>query len=305
MSFSISVIICAHNPKAEYLERVLSALQGQTLEMHYWELLLIDNHSDAQLSSLFDISWHPHGKHICEEKLGLTQARLCGIEHSIGEILVFVDDDNVLEESYLEVVLEIEKKWKILGAWGGQVKPEFEVVPPEWTRKYWPLLAIREFDHDSWSNLLHQNDTTPCGAGLCVRQEVAKKYSELAVNDLKRKSLGRKGNLLTACEDTDFAFTACDIGLGTGQFTTLSLTHIIPKKRVEENYLLRLVEGIAYSGTILAAIRGKFRSDSCLSQRIYDQYVYWRLEKRERRFYAAKKKGVQMAISEIAQWNLV
>ena len=41
------------------------------------------------------------------ERLGLTPARLRGIRESRGELLVFVDDDNVLERDYLEVALAL------------------------------------------------------------------------------------------------------------------------------------------------------------------------------------------------------
>ena len=38
-----SVIICTHNPRSDYLRRVLDALKAQTLLREQWELLLIDN----------------------------------------------------------------------------------------------------------------------------------------------------------------------------------------------------------------------------------------------------------------------
>lgn len=33
----LSVIICTHNPKAEYLQRVLDGLAAQTLPMSQWD----------------------------------------------------------------------------------------------------------------------------------------------------------------------------------------------------------------------------------------------------------------------------
>ena len=49
-----SIIICAHNPRFHYLERVLAALRIQSLPYEQWELLLVDNASEAvsQLKSL-------------------------------------------------------------------------------------------------------------------------------------------------------------------------------------------------------------------------------------------------------------
>jgi hypothetical protein len=59
-----SVIICSHNPRDDYLSRVLDALRLQTLSMAQWELLLVDNASNDELRRKWDVSWHPHGRHI-------------------------------------------------------------------------------------------------------------------------------------------------------------------------------------------------------------------------------------------------
>ena len=98
----MSVVVCTHNPHEERLGRVMESLREQTLGRGEWELLLIDNASKERLSGRVDLSWHPAGRHIVEEELGLTPARLRGIAESRGELLVWVDDDNVLNRIYLE-----------------------------------------------------------------------------------------------------------------------------------------------------------------------------------------------------------
>ncbi|MEP6740882.1 MAG: glycosyltransferase family A protein [bacterium] len=95
--FPISVITCSHNPREDYLAQVIEALKNQTLDKQRWEYLLIDNASDKALEKRVDLSWQPNSRHIREENLGLTHARLRGIRESRNEILVFVDDDNVLD----------------------------------------------------------------------------------------------------------------------------------------------------------------------------------------------------------------
>jgi glycosyltransferase involved in cell wall biosynthesis len=298
-TLNLSVIICTHNPRRDYLERVLQALKSQTLSKKIWELLVIDNASNQLLSSDIDLSWHPQARHFREEQLGLTPARLRGIQEATAEILVFVDDDNVLDSDYLEVALRISKDWSTMGAWGGQTIPEFEERPPDWTKPYWGYLAIREFERDSWSNLLHQYQTIPCGAGLCVRRTVAEKYTHLVRNDPRRLNMGRKGELLLSCEDSDLAFTACDMGLGTGQFTSLKLTHLIPTSRLEEEYLMRLCEGLSYSYTILASLWGNIPLSKSWIRKLFEHYKAWKMNPRERRIYKAQIRGYDRAMQEI------
>jgi glycosyltransferase involved in cell wall biosynthesis len=308
MTLAISVIICSHNPRIHYLKRVIAALASQTLPREKWELLLIDNASDQLLSLEIDLSWHPQAHHIREETLGLTPARLRGIKEAAAEILVFVDDDNVLELNYLEAALKISQNLSMIGAWGGRVIPELEAEPPEWIKpelnNLLPYLACREVSQDKWSNLVHEYSTTPCGAGLCVRKIVAQKYAELVCSDRRRAGLDRKGKLLTSCGDYDLAYTACDLGFGTGQFTSLKLSHLIPVSRLEEDYILRLVERIDYSITILESLRGKLPPQpNWRSSQIYILYLRLRHGSSISRIYEASKKGIKLALQEIANWQ--
>ncbi len=298
----LSVIVCAHNPRPEYLRRVLASLEEQTLSVELWEFILVDNASKTALADSVDLSWHPRGRHVREAQLGLTAARLAGVSAAAGDLLVFVDDDNILDSEYLSAALRISKEWPKLGVWGGRIDPEFEVQPPQWTRKYWPLLAIRQLSADRWSNLVDQTETTPCGAGMCVRAVVARQYADMVRSDRRRLELGRKGASLASCEDTDLAFLACDLGYGTGLFESLSLMHLIPAARVTEEYLLGLVRAIAYSGSILRSLRGSKPHRPARSQRLFQSYVRMRLQPRERRFYDAAESGREAAFRQVAEW---
>lgn len=121
MSILLSVIIPTHAPHPLRLEKTLHGLREQSLALHCWELLVIDNATpDPQHVLSFDFSWHPSARIIREERLGLTWARIAGIQASQGEYLVFVDDDNVLHPNYLENVLEIFQQNPQLGALGGK-----------------------------------------------------------------------------------------------------------------------------------------------------------------------------------------
>ncbi len=312
MTILISVITCTHNPRLDYLNRILMALNQQTFPLENWELLLIDNASSQDLSSAINLDWHPNARVIREENLGLTFARLRGIQESKAELLVFVDDDNVLDSDYLQVALNISKDYPFIGAWGGQISGDFEIEPPAWTKPYWKYLAIRQFEQDQWSNLFYQNPTIPCGAGLCVRKTVAEEYVNLVQNDKHRLSLDRQGTfnlskILFSCGDTDLAFTACDIGLGTGQFTALTLVHLIPAHRLEEKYLIKLAEGIAYSNIILDYFRGKVFEFPVKTfvQKIADNLRCFQMSPRQRRFYQAEQRAILLARKQVLNFQSV
>ncbi len=251
--FSVSVIICSYNPEKECLNRTLAALNHQSLNKSRWELLLIDNNSDQPLSENYDLSWHPNSKHEIESKQGLTAARLKGISKAKGDLLVFVDDDNVLSKNYLEIARSIAENYSDIGAFGGSIEPEFEVDPDPKLLKYTGKLAIRTVVEDNIFSSYSGSDQ-PYGAGLVIRREIARTYAE-TIEGNTRELLGRVGQSLGSAEDIDIALTSIDMGYRNGLFTSLQLIHIIPKERLTLEYLSKIRSGVNYSGMLLRYYR--------------------------------------------------
>ncbi|HXM36031.1 MAG TPA: glycosyltransferase, partial [Pyrinomonadaceae bacterium] len=254
------------------------------------------------LAPRVDLSWHPNAKHFREEKLGLTAARLRGIRESTGDVLVFVDDDNVLDADYLEKVTWLSAAWPMVGAFSGQVRGKFEVPPPEWTKAYWNRLAIREFEKDKWSNLACLSDTTPNGAGLCVRRRVADEYLSYHANGKRKILLDRTGTSLVSAGDIDLAATACDMGLGNGLFASLALNHLMPRERLEEKYLLSLLEAQAFSQVVLDSFRanGQAPMRDGLKKVVAAQLRMLFMNRRQRRFFQAMRRGVNKGLEFLA-----
>jgi glycosyltransferase involved in cell wall biosynthesis len=271
--FDISVIVCTHNPRPEYLKRVFEALEKQTLPKDRWEMLVIDNLSKEPLAKNWNLSWHPNARHVREEELGLIPARLRGISESKGGLLVFVDDDNVLKSNYLEEALRIGSQWPILGAWGGSIQAEIDGKPAPELEPLVPLLAIRKVESPRWSNQkLTGNHAIPIGAGMCIRKGVASKYHDIIATDTARKKLDRQGTNLSSSGDVDLALTACDAGYGTGLFPELHVTHLIPNNRIQRDYLLKLEEEVVFGHLLLDTIRGTPIQQIAVTERIKAWY---------------------------------
>lgn len=254
---NLSVIICTHNPRPDYLARVVDALKAQTLPADQWELLLVDNGSTEPLADTVDLSWHPHGRHFREEELGLTPARLRGIREAVGELLIFVDDDNVLAPGYLASASSLHAAFPQLGAFGaGIITAEFETQPDHDLAPYLKMLALREEKKPAWSNFVNYNSSSPWGAGLCLLRAVGVAYHEALGSDVLRRSLDRRGKELLSCGDLDLALFACKVGLGTGVFPELALLHLIPSRRLKRQYLVELASGNVISHVILSRLWG-------------------------------------------------
>jgi glycosyltransferase involved in cell wall biosynthesis len=263
--------------------------------------VVVDNHSDEPVADRVDLSWRSAARIVREETLGLTPARLRGIRETTGELLIFVDDDNVLDADFLEMTLWVSKEKPFLGSWSGQCRPGFEERPPEWTRPYWGNLVIRQFDEDVWSNLPRLPDSMPCGAGLCVRRDVALRYLYLHESGKRSFQFDRTGDTLFSGGDNDLAACACDIGLGLGLVAALKLQHLIPPQRLTADYISRLAEGIAFSSTLLDAERGiRFGRRMGLG-RVADFLRIMRLKQPHRQVLRASLRGRNRAIQQLLE----
>ncbi len=268
MKPTISVIICTHNPRSNYINRVLEALKSQTFPLEKWELLLIDNASHKLLSSEIDLSWHPNARHIREEKIGLTNARLRGFQEANAEIFVFADDDNVLDPDYLQNVVDILQQYLDLGAIGGKSIPEFEVTPEPWFSEVNVSLGCRDLGDEIQIDFWNKTSTeitpetrqypkfSPIGSGLVLRREAAEKYTQYVTNNRHRLALGRTGKQLTSGEDNDIILTLLEAGWAIGYFPQLKLTHLISATRLTKNYLARLNRALLRSWVQVLDIHG-------------------------------------------------
>ncbi|MEI7911047.1 MAG: glycosyltransferase [Verrucomicrobiota bacterium] len=303
----LSVVICTHNPRPDYMDRTLAALQGQTLAREEWELLIVDNLSDIALNGVLDLAWHPRNRIIREEVLGTLPARVRGLLEAKADLILFVDDDNLLASNYLEQAVSLGSSHPFLGVWGGTNLPDFEVPPPAWIDDFRHLLACAVVEEDCWSNLKFSYATIPPTAGMCLRRVVADAFVASVQNDPRRKCLGRVGkHQLTGAEDMDLAMTACDIGLGTGLFTCLQLTHLIPAYRLTEDYMLRLSEGAAYCAHLLHALRGRPPTHNRSSgvRTILGslrRHLFW--SSRRRRHFEGQLRALQNACKLTATWH--
>ncbi len=255
----ITVLLCTHNPRRDFLEQTLAALREQTLPTADWELIIIDNASATPVASWVDLGWHRHGRVVTEPTLGLTPARLRGIREAQSPLLVFVDDDNVLAPDFLAEAVRLAQAHPFLGAFGASIRPVYEKQPEGDARHWTWLLTVGEFQTVRWSNLgLAGGEvfTLPSGAGLVIRASVAQQYAQLVASDPLRASLDRRGGDLMGSGDRDLSSTSRKLGLGTGKFPSLKLDHLMTAGRVEPAYLIRLAEATAYGETLLHFIHG-------------------------------------------------
>jgi len=104
MSVIISVIICTYN-RAYLLSQCLDSLSNQTLEKHFFEVLIINNNStdNTQEIAEFISKKEPNFRVILETSQGLSHARNRGWNEAQGLYVGYLDDDCKVPPEWLQI----------------------------------------------------------------------------------------------------------------------------------------------------------------------------------------------------------
>jgi glycosyltransferase involved in cell wall biosynthesis len=241
---SLEVIICTHNPHPERLHPTLDGLRRQLLPLEQWALTVIDNASDRPLSADL-VAWHPWGRVISEDRVGLTHARLRAIAESNADVLVWADDDNVLSPGYLDVAQATFEAAPQLGAAGGKSIPVYDGPLPVWYQPDLAPLGCRDMGDEEIRMVWNAERPTyppaaPIGAGMITRRDAIQAWANAVTNDPDRQRLGRTGSSLASGEDNDINLTILRDGWELAYLPTLKLEHLIPAARMTEAYQRRI-----------------------------------------------------------------
>lgn len=101
-SEKISVIICTKD-RPEQLERCLKSIYSSRKNYRYDEILVVDSSSDESTKKRNkDMVETINGKYIYEGRKGLSIARNTGIKNSLGDIIIFADDDFFVDPNWIK-----------------------------------------------------------------------------------------------------------------------------------------------------------------------------------------------------------
>lgn len=142
----VTVAIPTYN-RAAFLRQTLAGLVAQQFPRDHFEILVIDNNSTDDTRAIVAefATARPAPCYLLETQQGLDYARNRAIAEARGEIIVFGDDDILVQPDWLAhmaVPLLADPAQKI-GAVGGEVIPVFPDGLPPWVAEWHSPLAFR------------------------------------------------------------------------------------------------------------------------------------------------------------------
>lgn len=145
-TIKVTVAIPTYN-RADFLRQTLAGLAAQQFPREHFEVLVIDNnshdHTAAVVAEFKDA--RPAPRYLRETRQGLDYARNRAIHEARGDIIVFGDDDILVQPDWLAqmTVPLLADAAQRIGAVGGEVIPVFPDGLPEWVREWHAPLAFR------------------------------------------------------------------------------------------------------------------------------------------------------------------
>lgn len=243
--------ICTHNPRLPVLRRCLEAIDAQVAAVPF-QVLLVDNASQPPLSGALLDGLRQHkipATLIREQRLGLTAARLAAFQHSSGEWLIFIDDDNVIAPDFLQVGAEFARTHPEVGAFGGRISLAPEIKVPRWMAPLLGSMGIKEEGDEILINsTIEWGRHDPPGAGLWVRQALLERFADRTRANPAVFDLGRRGTELASCEDAVIVKGARELSFDNAYVPELHLVHYLKPDRFTFRHAIRSL--IAYGRSI-------------------------------------------------------
>ena len=105
----ISVVVVTHN-RPDELKECLESLKRQNFPKNSHEILIVDSSTTHKNEILTLVKKYPV-KYIHTKYKGMTVARNIGICNARGEIVAFLDDDAIADETYDDLDMD---EWEII-----------------------------------------------------------------------------------------------------------------------------------------------------------------------------------------------
>lgn len=137
----LTVLIATHNG-AGTLPQVLRAYQGLTFPSNEWHLIVVDNASTDDSSSVLS-----HFKDslpleiVSTEQRGKNIALNIGLNYLKGDLVVLTDDDIVPSPDWLTRIHELALRQTAYDQFGGAIDPIWPPERPDWIERLAPLGA--------------------------------------------------------------------------------------------------------------------------------------------------------------------
>ena len=243
-----SFLLCTSNSE-RVLTEVLESIVSQRIDHKLIEIILADyNSTDQTIEIVKNITKKKNIKfnYINCTKPGKTPALELALDSAIGNYSVIVDDDNILNDDYIEEATKLLEDSK-LGSLGSQGVVDKNLLLPDWFSDYEGHYAI---------GIPEGANDWVWGACCIINMTAWKKLRqigyELQLNPIREN---HSTPIELGGEDTELSLAINMIGYKVKFFRNLKFTHKFQQRRLDQTYFLKNCFGVCRSIPILEIYR--------------------------------------------------
>jgi GT2 family glycosyltransferase len=234
-----TIAICTWN-RSDLLDKTLARMR----ELHIpagtsWEIVVVNNRCTDDTDDILARHTGPLPiRRVFEEKQGQSHARNAAAVAARGELILWTDDDVLVDSRWLAEMLAAARARPELAFFGGPIEPWFEHDPPQWLLDAWPAIngayAFRDLGTEPFEFDLKR---LPYGANYAVRTAVQREF-------LYNPRLGRVATGEVRGEETDVLHKLLKAGHRGLWVPQSRVQHFIPADRLTLDYIRRFFHGI-------------------------------------------------------------
>jgi glycosyltransferase involved in cell wall biosynthesis len=239
------IAICTWN-RAALLAQTLERMCLLNVEGISWELLIVNNNCTDETDTVIErFAGRLPIRRLAEPRPGQCHARNCALRAAAGELIVWTDDDVLVDPGWLQAYVRAASEFPASDFFGGPIEPWYESPPPRWVRDNIDMLlgafVILNLARPTGP---FPAGLTPYGANMAFRTLALRAYAF----DTR---LGYTAGALVGGDETSLIHRMRKEGHAGTWVAQAAVRHYIPAERMSPPFLWRWWEGFGKSLVIL------------------------------------------------------
>ncbi len=227
MNPKVTVIICTFN-RAHLLPETIPSIFNQNVPRSSYKVLFVNNNSNdgtEEILSSFTEAFS-NVTVIVEKQQGLSYARNTGYKKSTTDWIIYLDDDAIVPNDFIQTALQIISENKF-ACFGGIYAPWYKYGKPKWFKDIYASTA------DYYEKDNNHKIEFASGGIMAIKKSLLIKFNGFPIH------MGMKGDAMAYGEETFLQIKMKKNGYSIGIVPEWKIEHIVNKYKLNPVWFIK------------------------------------------------------------------